>query len=180
VCVRIHTRPRRPPQITHSPFTVTACKMASDAPPSVRRDLLVATMAILGTLSAVHAHRAFASTSTTTGRPKAVGEKAFVLSVGLQFRDSQAADEVISAWRVAAEACLTREPFLYAYEFAQSEDDPLRYVILERYRSKDDYTGPHRSSAAFKKFRPKLRALQESGRVQVSGSSYRELGIGFT
>ena len=66
------------------------------------------------------------------------------------------------------------------YEVAQSDKDPLRYVILERYRSKDDYLGAHRRSPAFREFRPQMRALQESGRVTVTGSSYQELGIGFT
>ena len=49
----------------------------------------------------------------------------------------------------------------YMYEIAQSDKDPLSYMIFERYRSKQDYTGPHRRSLAFLKFRPQMKALQE-------------------
>ena len=58
--------------------------------------------------------------------------------------------------------------------------DPLKYVIIERYRSKEDYLGLHRSSPAFHEFRPRMRALQNEGKVTVTGSSFRELGVGFT
>ena len=63
---------------------------------------------------------------------------------------------------------------------ARSAADPLRYVIIERYRSRDDYVGAHRRSPAFKDFRPQMRALQEAQKVTVTGHSYKELGIGFT
>ena len=63
---------------------------------------------------------------------------------------------------------------------ARAVADPLKYVIFERYRRKDDYTGAHRRSPAFKEFRPQMRALQDSGKVTVTGSSFNELGIGFT
>ena len=36
----------------------------------------------------------------------------------------------------------------------------LRYLIYERYRSKDDYLGAHKQSQAFAAFRPKMKALQ--------------------
>ena len=118
--------------------------------------------------------------TTTTGRAKATHDKAFVLSVGLQFRNAADATDLLAAWKDAAEWCLTHEPFLFAYEVAQSDKDPNRYVIIERYRSKEDYTGPHRSSPAFKRFRPRMRALQDSGAVVVTGDSFVELGVGFT
>lgn len=118
--------------------------------------------------------------STTTGRAKSVGDNAFVLSVGLQFTDSASAASLLDSWSKAAKWCLNNEPFLYAYEVAQSDKDNLSYVILERYRSKADYVGAHRRSPAFKEFRPKMRELQDLGKVKVSGSSYVELGLGFT
>ena len=83
-------------------------------------------------------------------------------------------------WSKAAAYCLANEKFLYAYEMAQSDQDPLRYLVTERYRSKADYLGAHRSSSAFKEFRPKMKELQNSGDVIVTGSSYNELGVGFT
>lgn len=146
------------------------------------RDVLVALLTAAFTLTLTLSLQAFhgPSHSTTLGRDKAQGEKAFVLSVGLNFQDSDTADELLKAWATAAAWCLEHEPFLFAYEVAQSDTDPLKYVIIERYRSKEDYTGPHRRSPAFKAFRPQMRALQDSGRVSVTGQSYREMGIGFT
>ena len=63
---------------------------------------------------------------------------------------------------------------------AQSDKDPLVYQIYERYASKADYLGAHRSSPAFKAFRPRMKALQDAGEVNVSGSSFVEIGLGFT
>eukprot|EP00322_Chrysochromulina_rotalis_P003454 CAMPEP_0115872700 /NCGR_PEP_ID=MMETSP0287-20121206/23571_1 /TAXON_ID=412157 /ORGANISM="Chrysochromulina rotalis, Strain UIO044" /LENGTH=115 /DNA_ID=CAMNT_0003327649 /DNA_START=36 /DNA_END=383 /DNA_ORIENTATION=- len=114
------------------------------------------------------------------GRVKSTNDKAFVLSVGLQFTDEQAATSLLSAWSKAASYCLENEPFLYTYEVAQSDKDNLSYVILERYRSKADYIGAHRRSPAFKVFRPVMREMQDRGKVKVSGDSYIELGLGFT
>ena len=148
------------------------------------RDVLVALASVLATLLVVHAtHAAHVPPgmyTTTLGRTKATAEKAFVLSVGLQFRDKGSAETLLKAWEQAARYCIEHEPFLFAYEVAQSDSDPLKYVILERYRSKLDYTGAHRRSPAFKAFRPQMRAMQDSGAVTVSGQSYQELGIGFT
>ena len=137
----------------------------------------VAILSSLFTLGAVHLS---AGPQTSTGHSKAVGEKAFMLNVGLRFSDEASAKSLLAAWSVAASYCLKNEPFLYAYEAAQSDKDNLSYIILERYRSKEDYLGAHRKSIAFKEFRPKMRALQDAGKVIVSGSSYYELGIGFT
>ena len=117
---------------------------------------------------------------TTSGHTKMRGEKAFVLVVTLQFRDESDAMTLQAAWAAAADYCIAHEPFLYMYEMAQSDKDPLRYTIIERYRSKADYTGAHRHSPAFREFRPKMKALQDSGGVTVSGESYAETGIGFT
>ena len=117
---------------------------------------------------------------TTNGRSKVRGEKAFVLAVTLQFRDEASATPLLKAWAAAADYCVEHEPFLYAYEMARSDQDPMRYTIIERYRSKDDYTGAHRHSPAFKAFRPQMKALQDSGAVVVSGGSYIETGLGFT
>ena len=64
---------------------------------------------------------------TTLGRAKATGERAFVLSVGLQFQDHASADALPRAWRAAAAYCIENEPFLFAYEVAQS-DPAIRHL----------------------------------------------------
>lgn len=65
---------------------------------------------------------------------QAHGEKAFVLSVGLQFRSTESAETLIKEWSHAADYCIANEPFLYHYEVSQSDQDPLKYLIFERYR----------------------------------------------
>lgn len=67
-----------------------------------------------------------------------------------------------------------------AYEVLLSDKDPLRVVILERYRNKDNaFLKIHRNSKQFLEFRPKLQAMQEAGHVSVDGESYMDAGIGF-
>ena len=107
------------------------------------------------------------------------GARAFVLRVDLTFVDAADARALVRAWGEAADWCRAREPFLLHYEIAQSDAEPLKYSIYERYRTKEDYLGPHKSSEAFRKFRPQMRALQDAGKLVVSGESFVELGVGF-
>ena len=145
------------------------------------RDKLPAfALGVLATLLAMHVVPPLAANTTSLGRRKAVGEKAFILTVNLQFTTHGVANALVREWTRAAEYCLANENFLFAYEMAQSDQDPLRYMVIERYRSKADYLGAHRSSTAFKEFRPKMKELQTRGDVVVSGASYNELGVGFT
>ena len=141
------------------------------------RDLLVAAMSVISTLVVM---RVLSAPATTTGRPKARGERAFVLSVNLNFHSASAADELIKDWAKIADYCYRFEPFLYQYEISQSDKQQLRYTVVERYRSKEDYLQLHKSSMAFKEFRPKMKAMQDRGDVEVSGDSFMELGVGFT
>ena len=104
----------------------------------------------LGVLAMAAVTQLSMAPTTTLGRRKATKDKAFVLNVGLQFRNQVVADGFITAWGKAADYCLANEDFLFAYELAQSDQDSLRYIVTERYRSKADYLGAHRSSSAFK------------------------------
>jgi quinol monooxygenase YgiN len=117
--------------------------------------------------------------ATTLGRRKVRGERAWTLAVDLKFQDAAAAATLVRAWREAADYCLEHEPFLYHYEVSKSDKDPLRYLVYERYRSKADYLGAHRQSVAFNAFRPIMKAMQDEGRVVVTGESWDELGEGF-
>jgi len=116
---------------------------------------------------------------TSTGRQKERNEKAFVLSVELLFEDKDTATQVIDEWRKVAEWCHNNEAILYHYEIAKSDQDPLKYHMYERYRSKSDYLNIHKASDAFQEFRKILQEAQDRGAVKVSGSSYLELGIGY-
>jgi quinol monooxygenase YgiN len=107
------------------------------------------------------------------------GAGAFVLRVDLTFERDEDARELVRAWGEVADYARAHEPFLEHYEIMRSDADPLKYSIYERYRSKEDYLGPHKASAKFLEFRPKMRALEEQGKLFVSGASFVELGVGF-
>ena len=86
------------------------------------RDALVAMAAAAATLTSVSLLPHLRGNHVTTlGRPKAKGEKAFMLSVGLKFQDSATAVSFLRAWGKAADYCIAHEPFLFAYEVAQSD-----------------------------------------------------------
>jgi quinol monooxygenase YgiN len=72
------------------------------------------------------------------------------------------------------------EPLTLAYEALQSDQDPLKILILERYADKEHaFLQVHRSSKAFLEFRPKLKSMQDAGFVKVEGSSYNDTMLGF-
>ena len=144
------------------------------------REVLIAAMSVLATLIATRSLPSLTAPRTTVGRSKARGDRAFVLSVGLNFQSAGAATELIEEWRKIADYCYRYEPFLYQYEISQSDKHHLRYVVVERYRSKRDYLELHKASSAFREFRPKMKAMQDRGDVEVTGDSYIELGVGFT
>ena len=105
--------------------------------------------------------------------------KAWTLVVTLQFESETDANQAIADWKVVADYCAKNEPFLYHYEIGKSDSDPLKLHIVERYESKEKYLNVHKSGSAFLEFRPKLKALQDAGKVTIEGFSYQELGQGF-
>ena len=117
--------------------------------------------------------------NTTAGRKKERKEKAWVLAVVLQFKDEEAAATVLEAWEKLADYCFENEPILYHFEVAQSDQDPLKYNVFERYESKEAYLTIHKASDAFKEFKKVMVETQERDAVAINGSSYNELGQGF-
>ena len=74
----------------------------------------------------------------------------------------------------------TYEATTVGYEILLSDNDELQVSILERYVDKDNaYLKVHKSSTEFLTFRPKLQAMQDSGKVKVIGHSYQDSGMGF-
>lgn len=88
-------------------------------------------------------------------------------------------ENMIQDWEVVSRHCEKNEPFLYHYKLGQSDSNPHMLHIVERYESKEKYLSLHKNGEDFLKFRPKLKALQDSGRVVVEGFSFQELGYGF-
>eukprot|EP00557_Chaetoceros_sp_GSL56_P005797 CAMPEP_0176503582 /NCGR_PEP_ID=MMETSP0200_2-20121128/15441_1 /TAXON_ID=947934 /ORGANISM="Chaetoceros sp., Strain GSL56" /LENGTH=163 /DNA_ID=CAMNT_0017902885 /DNA_START=83 /DNA_END=574 /DNA_ORIENTATION=- len=103
----------------------------------------------------------------------------WTLIVTLTFQSKQDMEHIIQDWDVVSRHCEKHEPFLYHYKLGQSDSNPLMLHIVERYESKEKHLALHKHGEEFLKFRPKLKALQDSGRVTVEGFSFQELGYGF-
>ena len=117
--------------------------------------------------------------TTSAGRKKERKENAWILAVVLQFKDEKSAATVLEAWEKLANWCFENEPILYHYEVGQSDQDPLKYNVCERYESKEAYLNIHKASEAFKEFKKVMVETQERDAITITGSSYNELGLGF-
>jgi quinol monooxygenase YgiN len=111
---------------------------------------------------------------------KSFSAKAFSLMVTLQFQDVAARDEFLELVQPVINHVTNNEPTTLGYEVLLSDKDDLQILFLERYVDKEiAYLEIHKSSAAFLAFRPKLQAMQQAGRVSVTGSSFVDSGMGF-
>lgn len=109
-----------------------------------------------------------------------VTSPSFSLLVTLIFQEDQYKQEFLGEFSKLAKYVRQNEPSTIAYELLESDQDPLRVLILERYQDKDTaYLEIHKSSEAFLEFRPKLKAMQEAGHVTIDGHSYKDSRMGF-
>ena len=134
-------------------------------------------LAILGYLAlgaAIHAM----FTKVGSSRTRNPGE-AWTLVVTCTFTSEEDQKSILNDWKAVTKDCKDNEPFLHHYEVGRSDSDPLKIHFVERYESKEDYLNKHKSGKEFLKFRPKLKELQDAGKVKVEGFSYQELGLGF-
>jgi len=78
---------------------------------------------------------------------------------------------------VAKSANSSAEPGCLSYELSVNPDDDCDLLIYERYVTKEDLTGPHRVTAAFKAFG---KWLNEESNILVakSNKSYVETNVG--
>lgn len=113
------------------------------------------------------------------GHAKMREEKAWVLHVQLRFSSSSHVQPFLDAWGELADYCMANEPRLIHYEVMRIDKDPLVFAIHERYTDKQAYFD-HKTSTAFKTFKEKMKKLQDSGQLVVTGDGFQELGIGFT
>lgn len=97
----------------------------------------------------------------------------------MTFASEQDQKSILNDWKIVSKYCAEYEPFLLHYEAGISDSDPLKVHMVERYESKEDYLNFHKNGKEFLNFRPKLKALQDAGKVTIEGFSYQELGYGF-
>lgn len=114
--------------------------------------------------------------SSQSRRNKVV--KAFFLGVAITFPNKEDLEVFKHHFRPLAAYVEKYELGTLSYELLESDKDPLRIQILERYQDKDYYLNVHKTSAAFLKFREELQHLVTKGAI-ISGESYVETDIGF-
>jgi quinol monooxygenase YgiN len=104
----------------------------------------------------------------------------FSLLVTVSFDSIEYKQQFLKDFKPLADYVKTIETDTLAYEVLLSDNDPLKVMILERYKDKENaYLKIHKSSVPFLAFRPKLQAMQEKGLVTISGNSYIDSGVGF-
>lgn len=124
--------------------------------------------------SSVSLRSSSAMSSTTTS------SSIFSLLVTISFDSIEYKQQFLKDFKPLADYVKTSETDTLAYEVLLSDNDPLKVMILERYRDKENaYLKIHKSSVPFLAFRPKLQAMQEKGHVTISGNSYIDSGVGF-
>ena len=104
----------------------------------------------------------------------------FSLLVKLTFTEPKHKESFLADIAPLAQYVKEHELDTIAYEVLLSDKDPLRVLILERYKDKEHaFLTVHRTSQPFLDFRPKLQALQEAGHVTIDGESFLDAGVGF-
>eukprot|EP00960_Hanusia_phi_P050855 760467-Hanusia_phi.AAC.7 len=117
------------------------------------------------------------SSDTRAEREKSI-TASFILIVHVTFSNKKVKEDFKIMYAEEAEFCRKNEPNTLSYELALSDRDELSGVIIERFQSKDDYL-LHKESSVFKRYREKLKKLEESGDVKLNGQSYYQSNLGY-
>ena len=105
---------------------------------------------------------------------------AFSLLVTLEFTAEEHKETFLKDISPLAKYVEANEPDTIAYKVLLNDKDPLRVLIMERYKEKESaFLKIHRTSEPFLEFRPKLQALQDAGFVNVVGESFIDSDLGF-
>lgn len=97
----------------------------------------------------------------------------FSLLVNLKFESKHYLDQFLTDIEPLLEYVERHEPKTTLYKVMISDKDPLKVMILERYRDKENaYIRIHKSSQMFQEFRPKLAKLIDEKHVEMQGESY--------
>lgn len=122
----------------------------------------------------------FLAMSHLTGAQSSTAAAPFSLLVTLVFSEVQYRDQFLNDFATIAAYVRDHEPTTLAYETLQSDSNPLKVLILERYQDKENaYLKIHKSSQVFIDFRPKLKELNDAGHVTIDGHSYLDTMTGF-
>eukprot|EP00563_Minutocellus_polymorphus_P000100 CAMPEP_0181039452 /NCGR_PEP_ID=MMETSP1070-20121207/10481_1 /TAXON_ID=265543 /ORGANISM="Minutocellus polymorphus, Strain NH13" /LENGTH=103 /DNA_ID=CAMNT_0023117313 /DNA_START=226 /DNA_END=537 /DNA_ORIENTATION=- len=98
----------------------------------------------------------------------------------MRFKSEKYVQQFLSDVEPVCNYVKSKEPTTLAYEVLKSDKDPLMLTFIERYTDKDEaYLKIHKSGEPFLEFRPKLKAMQDDGNVEITGESYMDTMVGF-
>ena len=118
--------------------------------------------------------------SSSAGIMASSAGPAFTLLVTLKFKSEKYVEQFLGDIKPLCDYIRANEPTTLAYEVMKSDKDPLMVTLMERYADKDEaYLKIHKSAKPFLEFRPKLKAMQDDGNVEISGESYVDSMVGF-
>ena len=108
---------------------------------------------------------------------QSVPKGAFFLLVQMEFKSVEDREKAEAIFAPEARWCRDHEPGTLSYEWARSDQNDRAIIVVERYADKETaYAAVHKSSDAFRKFRPRLAALDPA----IRGHSYVASDIGYT
>lgn len=103
--------------------------------------------------------------------------KGWLLVVTSKFRTLQDRDALLEHVSLIAAHSARSEAETIGFQVAVADNDPLKILVFERFKTKEAWADAHRSSAVYKTY----KAWQATSGIQVetTGQSYDELGFGF-
>mmetsp|Transcript_39740 Transcript_39740/g.95898 ORF Transcript_39740/g.95898 Transcript_39740/m.95898 type:complete len:238 (-) Transcript_39740:169-882(-) len=120
------------------------------------------------------------STNKMSSSSSSSSPPVFSLFVTLEFTSDVYLQQFLTDLKPVADYVRENERGTISYEVLRSDKDPLRVMLMERYKDKEvAYLQVHRSSEPFLEYRPKLKAMEEAGYVKIVGESYVDTGVGF-
>ena len=119
--------------------------------------------------------------STGSGKERITAtEDAWVLAVTVTFADEATKAEFKKLFEPLALYVATHEPETLTYIVSESDQEPLKVLITERYKNKEtSYLQVHKSSDEFLSFRSKVTEMEKSKRLEMKGNSWKEIGLGY-
>lgn len=104
-------------------------------------------------------------------------ESTFFLGITIIFKTMEDKNEFKLLFSPLAEYVKKNERNTLSYEMCESDKDPNRIFLIERYRTKHDYLEIHRKSEQFLEFRGLFELMKD--KYTMEGHSYIESKIGY-
>ena len=93
----------------------------------------------------------------------------FFLVINIVFDDDESKELFLRGFKILQEYCLKNEnKFLFQFEYAISDKNSKKIIIIEKYSDKISYLNIHRKSKHFLDFKNKVKNLK----LKIEGESY--------